>query len=166
MITTAILAVSINGVIGCNGNLPWKLPKEMKFFKKTTTGSTIIMGRKTFESVGLLKNRETIVISNSLRETIDSKFKVFNSIESALEYCRSLNKSEVFIIGGAEIFKNSLVYCNKIHMSIIYDFFEGDVRFNYKDAINGFKLTEEYFYKADLENRSNFAIKTFERIPN
>jgi dihydrofolate reductase len=100
-----IVAVAKNGVIGKNNSLVWRLPADLKHFKNLTTNHSILMGRKTFEAIGKpLPNRKNVVITRQKDFFCENCF-VANSLENALELCK--NDGEIFIIGGAEIYKQS-----------------------------------------------------------
>src|SRR3954469_17655108 len=111
MIVSAIAALSKNGVIGKNNDLPWKLPDDMKFFMETTKGHHVIMGRKNYESLPPkfrpLPNRTNIVITRQKNFSAPG-CDVVNSLEAAIEIAKAHNEGEVFIIGGAEIFNQSM----------------------------------------------------------
>lgn len=123
-----IWAMDENRVIGLNNELPWRLPEDLKFFKRVTMGHPIAMGRKTFESIGKrLPGRENIVI------TRDENYRpegctVKNSIKEFLDYAKDKNE-EVFVIGGAEIFKEVLPQADKLYLTMIHEQFEGDTYF-------------------------------------
>ena len=121
---SAIFAVSQNGVIGIENKLPWNLPIDTKRFEDITKNHTVIMGRKTFESMNSpLSQRDNIIIT---RDTsyINNKAQIFNTIEDVLE-CLDKNK-ESFIIGGTEIFRLFMPYINKVYMTKIYKDYKGD----------------------------------------
>jgi dihydrofolate reductase len=112
-----IAAIGKNNELGKNNGLIWRLPNDLKFFKETTTGKTIIMGRKTFKSLPkMLPNRKHIVMSNS-NETFNEEVTVCNSIEKTLEEIKKYD--EVFIIGGESIYAQFLPYANKIYLTEI-----------------------------------------------
>jgi dihydrofolate reductase len=123
-----IWAMDENRVIGLHNQLPWRLPEDLKFFKRVTMGHPIAMGRKTYESIGKpLPGRENIVI------TRDEAFRpegcvVMNSMEDFFEYAQKLD-DEVFVIGGAEIFKEVLPKADKLYLTMIHEQFEGDTFF-------------------------------------
>jgi dihydrofolate reductase len=130
-----IVAVSKNGIIGGNNTLLWKLPEDLKRFKYLTFGSNVIMGRKTFESIGKpLPGRNNIII------TRDKKYKtpgciIVNSLENAI--LKSDKNKKVFIIGGSQIYKEALSagFVDKIYLTYIDKEFEGDAYFNFNDSI-------------------------------
>ncbi len=123
MIVTAVVAISENHVIGKDNQLLWYLPNDLKHFKDITTGHTVIMGRKTFDSVGKpLPKRRNIIIT---RQAITiAGCEVVNSVEAALALC--VGEEEVFIVGGAEIYKLALPLTNRIYLTIVHKQFEGD----------------------------------------
>lgn len=121
-----IAAMSKNRVIGNNNSLIWKLPADMKRFKEITTGKIVIMGRKTYESIGRpLPNRRNIIITRNDSYSVDG-CEVVNSLEKAIELC---NGSDVMIIGGGDIYTQSLLLADKIHLTIIHEDFHGDTYF-------------------------------------
>ena len=129
-----VVAVSKNGVIGKNGKLPWRFPADLKFFKDLTTGHTVIMGRKTFDSIGKpLPNRENIVISRHPRPgTAGVKFA--ESVDQALGLAQ---KGKVFIIGGASIYRETVHWVDGIYLTRIHKDYEGDTF--YSGVPDGFR---------------------------
>lgn len=124
-----IVAVAQNGVIGHDNQLIWHLPDDLKQFKRLTTGHPIIMGRKTFESIGKpLPNRTSIVITRSKNWCFEGVV-VVNSVEEALEAARQTGTDEAFVIGGAEIYRVTLPLANKIYLTEVKADFEGDAHF-------------------------------------
>lgn len=118
--------MSKNRVIGNNNSLIWKLPADMKRFKEITTGKTVIMGRKTYESIGRpLPNRRNIIITRNDSYSVNG-CEVVNSLEKAIELS---NGSDVMIIGGGEIYTQSLPIVDKMYITIIHEDFEGDTHF-------------------------------------
>jgi dihydrofolate reductase len=134
MILTAIAAMAKNRVIGANGDLPWRIPEDFKFFKDKTTGHIMIMGRKTFESLGgPLPNRLHVVITRQKDFDPDGAH-VFSTIGDALEFCSEQTDSgawpeEVFIIGGGDIYRQMLDSTDRIYLTEIQKEFEGDTKF-------------------------------------
>ncbi len=124
-----IAAISKNNVIGKNNKLIWYLPEDLKRFKKLTAGHTIIMGRKTFESLGrVLPNRKHIVItSNTNMQIEDENVELIDDIKMLNKYINS--EEEHFIIGGATIYKLLMPYASKMYITKINEEFEGDVYF-------------------------------------
>ena len=122
-----IVAMSSTRVIGVNNSLPWHLSEDLKHFKTLTTGHTIIMGRKTYESIGKpLPNRRNIVISRNLNAFYGG-VEVVHSLEDA--FSTSSNDEEVFIIGGSNIYEQSLHLVEHLYITEIKKAFEGDAFF-------------------------------------
>lgn len=120
-----IVAMDENRVIGKDNQLPWHLPEDLKFFKRVTMGHPIAMGRKTHESIGrVLPGRENIVITRQTDYRSEG-CTVFYSVEDFVEYCRMLGE-EIFVIGGAEIFKETFPYADCLYITQIHQAFAGD----------------------------------------
>lgn len=126
-----IVATAQNSAIGRNNQLLWHIPEDLKYFKRVTSGHTVIMGRKTWESLGRpLPNRRNIVVSRTLKagESPNSAsaptFEVYNSLEKAVEAASQGQDSELFIIGGGEIYKEALPFTNKLYLTIVNESIE------------------------------------------
>jgi len=131
-----IVAAAQNGVIGRNNQLIWRLPDDLKQFKRLTTGHPIIMGRKTFDSIGKpLPNRTSIVITRSKEWSLEGVLDV-NSIKEAIEVAKQTGTEEVFVIGGAEIYRLILPLADKIYLTEVQADFEGDAWFKISDIEN------------------------------
>jgi len=127
-----VAAISKNGIIGADGSIPWHSKDDMQYFKDLTTGFPVIMGRKTFESFKKpLKGRQNIVLTK--REDVDYDNKeiiIFNDIQTAFDYCRNVIKAEkAFIIGGAEIYRQTIDDADELSISRFNFDAEGDVGF-------------------------------------
>jgi dihydrofolate reductase len=121
----SVFAMSQNRVIGNKNQLPWHLPADLKFFKNLTTGHPIIMGRKTFESIGKpLPNRTNIIITRQPGYSQPDCI-VVNNVTEAIETAQKINP-DVFIIGGAEILQQALSYIDTMFLTLIHDNFAGD----------------------------------------
>jgi dihydrofolate reductase len=147
MILSHIVAVAANDVIGVNNDLPWDIPEDMKFFRDKTKGKALIMGRKTFESVGHpLPNRLSVVITRQTDYNPGhSEIVVKPDLKSAIEYCATqVGKygDEVFIIGGGEIFKDSMDIVDVIYLTRIHQDFKGDILYPRVDP-KKFDLVEQ-----------------------
>lgn len=117
--------MSKNRVIGDSNTLIWHLPEDLKRFKKLTTGNAIVMGRKTYESIGRpLPNRRNIIITRDKEYSVEG-CEIVNSLEEAF----LITGSNCFVIGGGEIYKQSLNYAEKIYLTYIDKYFEGDTQF-------------------------------------
>lgn len=122
-----IVAMDEDGVIGLNNSIPWHLPRDLKHVKEITTGNTIIMGRKNFESIGkALPNRRNIILSRNSTLTIDD-VEVFNTIEDILQAVEE--DDGVFVFGGEEIYRLFLPYVSTMYVTKIHDKFDGDTYF-------------------------------------
>ena len=141
-----IVAKANNNIIGGNNKLLWHLSKDLKRFKEITTGNTIIMGRKTFESLPkILPNRHHIVITSNKNFKVDSEsVTVVNNIEEIVDKYKD-SVEEAFIIGGGEIYNLLIPYTNKLYLTRIYKDFEGDTYFPNIDLSNW-----EVSYKSDI----------------
>jgi dihydrofolate reductase len=169
MILSQIAAMAENRVIGRDNDLPWDVPEDLKYFKEKTQGHAMIMGRKTFESIMKsmggkpLPNRFHVVVSR--QHNYDPGLpdvEVVHDIESAIHLCESLDKSrwgeEVFVAGGAEIYKQTMAKTDRIYLTIIHDEFEGDTFFPEFDT-SEFKEISREQHEADLD----FSFLVFER---
>lgn len=128
MTISIIAAMSDNGVIGRENELPWHLPKDLKHFKKITMGKPVIMGRKTFESIGKkpLKGRQNIILTSDRKYTAKG-VDVAHSLDQALEIAG--DAEEVMIAGGAAVYKAALPVTDKMYLTFLHEKFEGDTRF-------------------------------------
>ena len=125
---TIILAADCDWAIGKNGGLLDSIPEDMNFFRETTKDSTVVMGRKTWDSLSKkpLPGRVNCVLSRSVKELEGAK--VFGSVEELLEFTGKA-EGRVFVIGGAEVYKELLPYCDEAYITRIYECFDGDVFF-------------------------------------
>lgn len=119
-----------NNGIGINNKLPWYYPEDLKFFSRITKGNgnnAVIMGRKTYESIGKeLSERTNIIISKTL---INKNLHIFSNINDALSYCSLKKYDETFIIGGESIYKESIKFANKLYVTEIDEYYECDTFF-------------------------------------
>ncbi len=160
MILSSIVAVAKKNVIGGDNKLLWHLPADLKHFKNVTMDHTIIMGRKTYESIGKpLPGRKNIVVTRS-EEFIAEGCTVITNLQKAIQLCEQ--EDEVFIIGGAEIFRQSLPAVDKIYITRIDHVFEGDVFFpelNFSE----WKLVKYLKFHADEKNKYDYSFAEYER---
>ena len=153
-----IAAVSKNGVIGKNNRLPWKLPADMKHFVEITTGHIVIMGSKTFQSLGKpLPNRLNIVISKKLSSLPECV--VVDSPKKALEI---FTDKIMFVTGGGEIYKYLLPYCEILYITRVHTDFEGDAYFPEVNW-NEWKEIGRQDFKADAKNKYDYSFLIFQR---
>lgn len=138
-----IVAKSVNDVIGNKGNIPWKLPSDLKFFKEKTMGKICIVGRKTYETIRHLKGRKFIVISSSFS---DSSAIWVNSIDEAYKIAKRINKdnNEIFIIGGSQIYQQTFDNVEKLYVTDVEMKCEGD---SYYKIPDNFILDKETYFQ-------------------
>lgn len=125
-----IVAIAENNVIGKDNKLIWHISEDLKRFKSITSGNTMLMGRKTFESLpGILPNRKHIIVTHDDKYTVDSdKVSIINDLNSFIKI-HEKSDEEIFVIGGAEIYKQVLPHCNKLYLTKVHKSFEGDTYF-------------------------------------
>lgn len=122
-----IVAFAKNNVIGINNTLPWHLPEDLKRFRALTTGHHIVMGRKTYESLGrLLPGRTTVIVTRNKNYKLEGAL-IAHSLESAVDLCQ--NDTEAFVIGGAELYQDGLRLANKLYITEVDLSVEGDAFF-------------------------------------
>jgi dihydrofolate reductase len=153
-----IVAISKNRVIGDSNKLIWHLPADLKRFKEITTGHPIVMGRKTYESIGRpLPNRRNIIITRDNNYQVEG-CEIVNSIEESL----LLTNSDCFIIGGGEIYKQSLHLANQIYLTQVDEEFEGDTTFPELDK--SWYVSKQENFLSDKKNSYNYSFITYERF--
>lgn len=138
---TLILVADNDWAIGRNGDLLTRLPADMKRFRELTTGHTVVMGRKTYESFPKrpLPDRVNCVISRTCTDIEGAE--VFGSIEEFLEYAKGV-QGEIFVIGGGEIYRQMLPYCDKAIITRVYESFAGDTFFTDMDKLDDWEISE------------------------
>ncbi len=155
---TLIAAVAENNALGKNNDLLWHLPKDFKRFKEVTSGHFIIMGRKTFESFPKpLPNRTHVIISRHKTEAPEGCIVVEN-LEKAFEVCPK--NEDIFVIGGGEIYKQTIAMADKLDITKVHSSFEADVFFPEIDR-NIWKLESEEFHQKDDKHQFDFTFQTF-----
>lgn len=154
-----IVAVSENGAIGADFGLPWSLPNDLKHFKKKTKGHTVIMGRKTFESIGRpLPNRHNIVITKGQHFP---EVQVVLSPEEALSSAFYNGAKEVFIIGGAQVYKEMEPFINQWYITRVHANIAGDTLFNC--SLNEFDLVSNEFHPMDERHKHSYSFRVYKR---
>jgi len=164
----AIVAMDENGVIGKNNQLPWHLPADLKHFKSLTSGHPILMGRKTYESIGKpLPNRTNIILSRNPNLTIPG-CRVVQTVEQALKWLEdapSLEKAfpkKIFIIGGAEIYQQLMPLTKRLHLTVVHHTFSGDTFFPKLDEKEWLE-TERTDHCADESNPYPYSFVTLNK---
>ena len=166
MIISHVVALSNNNVIGVDNNLPWNLKTDLSHFKEYTTNKVIVMGRKTYESIGRpLPNRLNYVVSQTTNH-IAGAF-VFDSIESAIknakDYCKENGLDEVVIIGGGFLFRDTLPITNRLVLTKVNCEIEGDVFYPEIDLSDWVEKDSRDFIK-DKDNDYDFRVSTYEKL--
>lgn len=124
-----MLAMDRNRVIGLNNDLPWHLPKDFRFFKERTSGHTVIMGRKTYDSLdGALPNRKNVVVTRK-NMTFPEDVEIITDLKKIPEWNKSNPNEELFVIGGGNIFEQVLPYADRMYITFIDETFDGDAFF-------------------------------------
>tara|TARA_R110000868_G_scaffold6263_1_gene35724 strand:- start:174 stop:695 length:522 start_codon:yes stop_codon:yes gene_type:complete len=168
-----VVAIDQNSAIGGNNQLLWHLPNDLKNFKKITLGHPVIMGRKTFDSIldmtgKVLPNRHNIVISrdkNFKAKYQEHEFSLFDSIDKVIDYLKNNNTHKAFIIGGAEIYKLSMPYVNKLYITLVKAKFENaDVFFDFNlDKVNSkYKLISKQEHHKDARHLYDYDFLVYE----
>ncbi len=159
-----IVAAAENGVIGKDNQLLWKLSSDLKRFKSITTGHFILMGRKTFESIGKpLPNRTSLIISRNFRCDFEN-CHVFPTIKDAIVYAAKEQQQEIFVVGGGEIYRQTLPLANKIHLTLVHTEIEGDTNFEYDDS--SWIVVHRESVPKDEKNEFDSTYIILERTPN
>ena len=157
---TIIAAIANNNALGMDNKLIWYLPNDLKRFKSVTNGHHVIMGRKTFESLGKpLPNRTSIIITRNKNYKAAGCF-IVNSLEEALE--KAKDDENPYILGGAEIYKLAMPIADKLDLTIVHHEFEADAFFPPIDTSIWKENSREYF-KADEMNKYDYSFVTYER---
>lgn len=162
---TIIAAIAKNNALGKDNDLIWHLPSDLKRFKKITSGHHILMGRNTFESIGKpLPNRTTIIITRNKNYFKDGCL-IAHSLEEAIELVE--NDDAIFIIGGAQIYKEAIQkdLVHQLDITQVHQEFEADVFFPEID-LNIWKETSRKDFKADEKNKYNYSFLSFQKKTN
>ena len=158
-----IVATAENNAIGKDNDLIWYISDDLKRFKKLSTGHTILMGRKTYESLpnGALPNRENIVITHDKNLQLP-KCTMLHSIEEAIEKYRN-SEEEIFIIGGGSIYEKLLPFAQKIYLTKVHESFDADVFFPEIEA-DHWKVVSEEKHKKGEKNEFDFSFIELVRV--
>jgi dihydrofolate reductase len=166
-----IVAVSANGVIGLHGKLPWHLPDELRHFRQLTMGHTLVMGRKTFESIGKpLAGRAVIVLSQQSHFTFSTEYHDYSyysvrspaMIEKILPAIPENYRAKICIIGGAQLFREALLWANTLHYTHIHAEVQGDV-FMPKITWQEWECITSEKHSADARHAHAFTMATYKR---
>ena len=145
-----IVAIAKNGVIGCEGKMPWHIPEDLRYFKRLTTGHTVIMGRKTFESLGRpLPNRTNVVVTRQ-KDYRPEGVEVVHSLEEAVA-----KHPDAFVIGGAEIYRQALPLADELYITKVHASYKGDTKFPKTDL--------RHWRRISSENHGSFEFVVYSR---
>lgn len=160
---SVVAAVSENNAIGKNNELLWHLPADFKHFKNTTSGRFILMGRKTFESFPKpLPNRTHLIITRQKDYPVAENCFVFQTIEQALEFAKTERQQVVYVIGGGEIYKQTMDVANELIITHVYATFDDADAF-FPEITSDWKTVSEEFHKSDDKNRYDFMITVYQK---
>ncbi len=163
MIISAIVAMARNRVIGHGSQLPWDLPDEMRYFMKTTRGHHVIMGRKTYDTMGCpLPNRTNLVVSRQ-RGLYIGGCVVLPDVVKGITTARGRGEKEVFVIGGAEIYRQALPFVHRLYLTTVEDDVVGDVFFPEFD-VGAWQVVYELYHAQDNRHPYAFTIRVLEPL--
>jgi dihydrofolate reductase len=158
-----IVAASENNVIGTGNQLPWHLPNDFKYFKNKTWGMPVIMGRKSFESLGKsLPGRINLVVT-SKKDWHPEGVIICNTIEEAIKKAGQSDAKEIFIIGGGEIFKQTMHIVSRIYLTRVHIEIEGDTYYPVLDK-EEWKLSDSKSFSADNKHNYGYTFEVWERL--
>ncbi|WP_336731002.1 dihydrofolate reductase [Chryseobacterium sp. VD8] len=160
--TTIVVAMGEKNEIGFENQLLWHLPKDLKHFKEITSGHPVIMGRKTYESIGKpLPNRTNIVVSRKT-DWFEEGILIVGSIKEAVKFAKKIDE-EVFIIGGGKIYEQTMDIVDKLEITLVRADLQADTFFPKIDP-KIWKKTDEICHEKDEKNQYDFCFQTFERV--
>ena len=162
MIISTIVASARNNVIGKDNDIPWYLPADLKYFKKQTLGHHILMGRKCFESIGKPLPKRTNIILTRNPYFIASNCLVVHTLEEAIDIASANDEEELFIIGGGQVYEMTMHLWDRIYMTDVDLYVEGDVYFPAID-IRDWELKSQEDCAPDEKNEYAYSFKIYER---
>lgn len=163
MTVALIVAVAENGVIGREGGLPWRLSGDLRYFKAVTMGKPIIMGRKTFESIGRpLPGRPNLVVSRNRGFSSDG-IEIFDGLDAAVAHAEGLGLGEVMVIGGAGLYEAALKLVDRIYLTEVHAAVEGDVTFPAFDRAGWTEMSRER-HSASEKDDHDHSFVVFDRV--
>jgi len=162
MIVSLIVAMDEEGGIGVDNDLPWHLSQDLKHFKRITMGHHLVMGRKTYQSIGQPLPGRTMIILTRNRDFRAQGCHVVHSLESAFDFAASRGEEEVFVIGGSSVFRQALPRADKLYLTRVHARVEADTYFPEFD-LSAWELISETHYDAGAGNDYPFTIKYYQR---
>lgn len=162
-VLSAIAAAGENRVIGKDNKMPWHLPADLKHFKTLTSGHPVLMGRKTYESIGKpLPNRTNIIMTRDMNYSAPDCI-IVTSVETAVSMASELDMDEIFVIGGAEVYRQLLPQIQRVYLTEIHHQFEGDAYFPELNTQEWKEVSRER-HAADEKNQYEYSFVVLERI--
>lgn len=162
MTISLVVAASENNVIGKDNRLLWHLPNDMKFFKNTTWGMPVIMGRKTFESLGKPLTGRTNIVMTRDKDWAAKGTTVSSNMEEAIKAAAETDAKEVFVIGGGEIYKQVLPQANRVYLTRVHTKLEGDAFFPELPA-KDWRLLSQLDFTADAKHAFAYSFQVWQR---
>ncbi|MCW0486110.1 dihydrofolate reductase [Riemerella anatipestifer] len=160
--TTIIVAMGKNNEIGFNNQLLWHLPKDLKHFKNLTSGHPIIMGRKTYESIGKpLPNRTNIVVSQK-KDWFEEGILIVGTLKEAIKFAKKIDEN-IFIIGGGSIYEQTIDQADRLEVTLVDTTLKADTFFPKINPKEWLKI-DEICHEKDEQNPYNFCFQTYERV--
>ncbi len=164
MYVSAIVAVAENGVIGRGSEIPWRLPNDLKYFKRLTMYHHIVMGRRSFEAIGRpLPGRVNCIVSRNSGYVVPEGCLLFTSVEDALHYAHKRGEVEAFVIGGGEIYRHSEPLWDRLYLTRVHAEVAGDVFFPEPDWLS-WRLIFAERQEADERNEFAHTFEKYERV--
>ena len=158
-----VVAAARNDVIGHRGEIPWRLPDDQRFFKDITKGHCVVMGRKTFDSLGRpLSDRENFVLTRQARDPIPG-VEFFDDLSAAIERARELGFQECFIAGGEAIYREAMAVADRIYLTRVDAEPEGDTAFPTIDG-SAWRCVERRPHAVDERHAHPFVFETWDRV--
>ncbi len=162
MSLSILVAVAENGVIGCRGALPWHLSADLRRFKRLTMGHTIVLGRKTWESIGRpLPGRRMLVVSRQAAYRADG-VRVVSNLQEALAVARESGDRQPFVVGGAQIYRQALPLATRLYLTRVLANVAGDTHFPPFPAVD-WQLVESESHEADANNDYPYCFELYQR---
>lgn len=152
-----------NRVIGLQNDMPWHLPKDLAYFKKVTTGHTVVMGRRTYESIGRpLPNRRNVVVTRKESPNLPAEVEVLRDLNTVLQWEKENPQEEIFIAGGGQLYEQMIPHADRLYITKISSNFEGDTYFPEIDKEN-WEIVSETFEKKDENHPFDLTFIVYER---
>ncbi|MCG2793317.1 MAG: dihydrofolate reductase [Weeksellaceae bacterium] len=159
---TIIAAIGRNNALGKDNQLLWRLPEDLKHFKSLTENHPVVMGRKTYESIGKPLPKRTNIVVSRRENWFEEDILIVSKLKEALKFAKKIDE-DVFIIGGGDIYKQTMDLADRLEITFVDEDFEADTFFPNID-MKIWQKTNEEFHEKDEKNKYNFYFQTYERI--